>query len=174
MHSYALALLLLFASASPQPKPLNGYAEIAVESVAVAKACEFSPEQSDLLRKSLVTKLRGRKTFVVIDCASREGAEAVKTPPAEKVRRVIVTGTVITFDPGSPTARTLGIGAGATKLRVRFVFKDAASGKEILTFERSGKYSGHFSGENATNDAAFVASATEVVDGALQEIEKNR
>jgi len=173
LHHHALVFFLLFATA-PSPKPLNGYAELVVANVSAEKSCEFSRAQFDLLRKSLVSKLRGKKTYVVIDSASPEGAEAVKTPPAQNVRRVTVDSVVIAFDAGSRAARTFGIGAGATKLRVRFTFKDAANGLQILTLERIGKYSGRFNGEGASNDAAFVASCTEVIDGLVQEIEKNR
>jgi len=173
LHHLALTVLLLLAS-PPAPKPLNGYAEVVVAGVTAQKLCDFSPAQSEHLRKSLVAKLRAKKTGLIIDTATTEGALAVKLPPAANVKRIVIDSLVLSFDAGSHAARTLGIGAGATKLRVRFTFKDAVSGAEVLTLERIGKYSGRFNGGSATNDDAFVASCTEVIDGLVQEIEKNR
>ena len=173
MQHHALALLLLFATA-PSPKPLVGYAELVVSNVSTAKSCEFSTAHSDALRKSLVAKLRNKKTWTVIDTSSPEGAAAIKTAPAHDVKRLVIDSVVVSFDAGSHAARALGIGAGATKLHVRFTLKDAVSGLEVLTLDRIGRYSGRFNGDGASNDAAFVASCSEVVDGLVQEIEKNR
>ena len=164
--------LLLAGAAVPPPKPLNGYAELVVEAVTIGKGCDFSRVQSDILRKSLLARLRGRKIFIVVDCASAD--EMTKNPPSVSARRARLTAVVISFDAGSHTARAMGIGAGATKLRVRFTLTDAASGKEILAFERAGKFSGRFGGDGATNERAFSSTAAEVVDGVIQEIEKNR
>lgn len=173
MHHLALTVLLLLAS-PPAPKPLSGYAEVVVAGVTAQKSCEFSPAQSEHLRKSLVAKLRAKKTALVIDSTTAEGAIAAKLPPAANVKRLVIDSVVLAFDAGSHAARAMGIGAGATKLRVRFTFKDAVSGTEVLRLERIGKYSGRFNGGSATNDDAFVASCTEVIDGLVQEIDKNR
>jgi len=167
--SHALALLLLLLGrASAPPKPLAGYNEVVVERFSVEKNCEFS--QSDALQKTVVARLRGRKIVTVIDKLDAEGEELAKAPPAEGTKRMIVTATVLEFARGSRTARSIGIGAGATKLRVRFTIKDALTGTELFTTERLGRYS--YGG--GTNEAGFSAVACEVVDGLIADIEKNR
>ena len=169
--SHALALLLLLLGRAPAPpKPLAGYNEAVVERFAVEKDCELSPLQSDAVQKTVVTRLRARKIVAVIDTLDAGGEELAKTPPAEGVKRMTVTATVLEFAHGSRTARSIGIGAGATKLRVRFTIKDALTGTELFTTERLGRYSRG----DGTNEAGFSAVACEVVDGLIAEIEKNR
>jgi hypothetical protein len=169
--SYALALLLLFLGRAPAPpKPLAGYNEAVVERFGVDKECELSATQSNAVQKTVVARLRARKIVAVIDRLEAEGEELAKAPPADGVRRMTVTATVLEFARGSRTARSIGIGAGATKLRVRFTIKDALTGAELFTTERLGRYS--YGG--GTNEAGFSAVACEVVDGLIAEIEKNR
>lgn len=168
-HTLALLLFLLGRAAAP-PKPLAGYNEVVVERFAVIKGCGIAPLQSDAVQQTMVSRLRARKMVAVIDRLDADGDELAKTPPADGVRRMTVTATVIEFARGSPTARSMGIGAGATKLRVRFTFKDSVTGAELFTTERLGRYS--YGG--GTNEAGFSAVACEVVDGLIAEIEKNR
>jgi hypothetical protein len=167
-------VLLLFLGRAAAPKPLAGYNEAVVERFAVEKSCELSPIQSEAVQRTVVTRLRARKLVAVIDRLAAEGEELAKAPPADGVKRMTVTGTVIEFARGSRTARSIGIGAGATKLRIRFTFKDAATGAELFTTERLGRYSGRFNADGGTNEAGFNAAACEVVDGLIAEMEKNR
>jgi len=169
-HALALLLLLLGRATAAPPKPLAGYNEAVVERFAVEKTCELSAVQSDAVQKTVVTRLRARKIVAVIDRLDADGEELAKTPPAQGVKRMTVTATVLEFARGSRTARSIGIGAGATKLRVRFTIKDARTGAELVTTERLARYS--YGG--GTNEAGFSAVACEVVDGLIAEIEKNR
>jgi len=172
--SQALALLLLLLGrATAPPKPLAGYNEAVIERFAVERDC-LSSIQIDAVQKTVVSRLRARKLVVVIDRLDADGDELAKTPPAGGVKRMTVTATVIEFARGSRTARSIGIGAGATKLRVRFTIKDAVTGAELFTTERLGRYSGRFNADGGTNEAGFSAVACEVVDGLIADIEKNR
>jgi hypothetical protein len=172
--SHALSFLLFLLGHAAGPKPLAGYAEVVVERVSVEKRCDFSPMQSDAVQRTVVSRLRARKLVAVIDRCAADGEEAAKAPPADGVKRMTVTGLVVEFTRGSRTARSIGIGAGATKLRVRFTFKDAVTGAELFTTERLGRYSGRFIADGGTNEAGFNAAACEVVDGLIADIEKNR
>lgn len=172
--THALALLLLLLGRAAGPKPLAGYNEAVIERFAVDKSCELSSLQSDAVQKAAVTRLRAKKIVAVIDRLDAGGEELAKTPPAGGVKRMTVTATVLEFARGSRTARSIGIGAGATKLRVRFTIKDAVTGAELFTTERLGRYSGRFNADGGTNEAGFSAVACEVVDGLIAEIEKNR
>lgn len=172
-HAFALAFLLLLAAA-PAPKPLAGYSELVVEAVVVEKTCTLSPAEGEYLQKSIVGRLRAHKLASVIDAMSPEGAAAAKLPIAAEVHRLLVTATVLEFSRGSRAARALGMGAGATRLRVRFAFKDPASGKEVFLIERIGRYTGRFTGDGGTSETAFSASVLEVADALVEFIEKNR
>ena len=166
---HALALLLFLGHAAAA-KPLAGYNEVVVERFAVEKSCDLTSVQSDAVQKTAVVRLRARKLADVIDRLDPDGEELAKMPPADGVKRMIVTATVLEFVRGNRAARSIGIGAGATKLRVRFTIKDATSGAEILTTERVARYS--YGG--GTNEAGFSAVTSEVVDGLIAEIERNR
>jgi hypothetical protein len=168
--SHALALLLFLLGRTAAPKPLAGYNEVVIERFTVEKSCDFSAAQSDAVQQTFVSRLRAKKIVAVIDRLDADGDELAKTPPAGGVKRMTVTATVLEFARGSRTARSIGIGAGATKLRVRITIKDAVTGAELFTTERLGRY-GH---GDATNEAGFSAVACEVVDGLIGEIEKNR
>ena len=172
-HALALLLLLLGRATAP-PKPLAGYDEAVIERFAVGKDCGLSSIQSDAVQKTVVSRLRARKIVAVIDRLDADGDELAKAPPAGGVKRMTVTATVIEFARGSRTARSIGIGAGATKLRVRFTIKDAVTGAELFTTERLGRYSGRFNADGGTNEAGFSAVACDVVDGLIADIEKNR
>ncbi|HEV2720955.1 MAG TPA: DUF4410 domain-containing protein [Thermoanaerobaculia bacterium] len=169
-HALALLLLLLGRAASAPPKPLAGYDEVVVDRFSIEKDCDFSMLQSDAVQQAAVVRLRAKKIVAVIDRLDADGAEAAKAPPADGVKRMTVTATVVEFARGSRTARSIGIGAGATKLRVRFTIKDAVTGAELFTTEHLGRYS--YGG--GTNEAGFSAVACEVVDGLIADIERNR
>jgi len=168
--SHALALLLFLLGRTAAPKPLAGYNEVVIERFAVEKSCDFSQIQSDAVQQAFVSRLRAKKMVAVIDRLDAGGDELAKAPPAEGVKRMTVTATVLEFARGSRTARSIGIGAGATKLRVRFTIKDAVTGAELFTTERLGRYGRG----DATNEAGFSAVACEVIDGLIADIEKNR
>jgi hypothetical protein len=168
--SHALALLLFLLGRASAPKPLAGYNEAVIERFAVEKTCDFSPTQSDAVQQTFVAHLRAKKLMAVIDRLAPDGEELAKAPPAGGMKRMTVTATVLEFARGSRTARSIGIGAGATKLRIRITFKDAISGAELWTTERLARYS--YGG--GTNEAGFSAVACEVIDGLIAEIEKNR
>ena len=170
IHALALMLLLSGREAAAPPKPLAGYNEVVVERFAVEKSCELSPLQSDAVQQTAVARLRAKKIVAVIDRLDADSAELASAPPADGVRRMTVTATVVEFARGSRTARSIGIGAGATKLRIRFTIKDALTGAELFTTERLGRYS--YGG--GTNEAGFSAVACEVVDGLIADIERNR
>jgi hypothetical protein len=171
---HALSLLLFLLGRNSGPKPLAGYGEAVVERFTVEKQCELSRVDSDAVQKQFVARLRAKKLLAVIDRMTADGEELVKVPPADGVKRMTVSATVVEFTRGNRAARSIGIGAGAMMLRVRFTVKDAVTGAEILACERLGRYSGRFIADGGTKEAGFSAVVTEVVDGLIAEIEKNR
>lgn len=172
--SHTLSLLLFLFAHVAGPKPLAGYSEAVVERFSLEKHCELAPIQSNTVQQRFVSRLRARKLVAVIDRATADGDELAKTPPPDGVKRMTLSATIVEFVPGNRAARTIGIGAGAMKLRIRITIKDAVTGAEILSCERLARYSGRFTADGGTNEAGFSAVVTEVVDGLIAEIEKNR
>src|SRR6185436_2628987 len=96
------------------------------------------------LQKSTIANLLKKKVFEqVVDAAEMASTEAAKPAEGQKLTLAL---TVIKFDKGNRAARYMvGFGAGATKIKVRFVFTDAASGKEVFRTDREGKFFGTIS-----------------------------
>lgn len=169
------ALLLLTESSFAQSKSgkaLTGYQIIVVEKATVEdnpKTKEFPGGHEVVMQKSIVANLLEKKTFdKVID-----GAEA--SAPTTDGKALTLSTQVIEFDKGSRAARwAVGFGAGATKVKVRFVLKDAANGQELLKTERQGKFYGTFSFVGGSKEHAVSEAAGDVVDGLIKEINKNR
>ncbi len=108
--------------------------------------------------------------------AVTDSASAVATPPSKGTgKRVSVATTILIFDKGSRAARYLGgMGAGQTRLKARFVFKDAETGAEVLRFDREGTFKGMFSAFGGSADAASAGVANGLVKGAVQEMARHR
>lgn len=183
---------------------LSGYHVLAIEPFTVDKnpATENFPAGLEkVMRSTALRKVREKKLFEsVIDGADlaakppevpaditassepvAEGApaagEAPATPeaPAAEKRTVILSGTVIQFDKGSQAARFwVGMGAGASKVRVRFVMRDAATGAEVMRFDLEGKFYGMWSAFAGSDDEAMIKAATSVVKNLVKTLEQNR
>jgi Domain of unknown function (DUF4410) len=106
------------------------------------------------------------------------GAAAEAPKPAASAgneRRLILSGTVLIFDKGSRAARYwVGFGAGQAKMKVRFTFRDAQTGTEVMRFDQQGTFKGAFSAFGGGQDEALVKAASGVVKGLISEIIKNR
>jgi hypothetical protein len=167
-------------------------------------ATEDFPKGLDVVMQGrAVAKLRERKLFeTVIDGAeapaasgAAENKEAVKepgnpektepkagepsgqkdaaTPSAE--RRLVLSSTVVFYDKGSRAARYFGgFGAGQSKVKVRFVLKDAQTNAEVLSFEKQGTFKGMFSAFGGSQEEAFTKAASGVVKALVEELIKNR
>ena len=98
----------------------------------------------------------------------------MRKSPADKSKpKLILSGTVTEFDPGSQAERYLvGFGAGAAKLKMHFVFQDADTGKEILSTDHQHKYwIGAFGG---SKNAATHRTAEGMVKSIVDDIKHNR
>jgi hypothetical protein len=82
---------------------------------------------------------------------------------------------IVGFNKGNRAARYIvGFGAGATKIKVRLVFRDAESQQELLSVDREGKFSGMFTLVGGSGTQAMSDVANDVIDGLIKEINKNR
>jgi len=167
----SVALTAGIAASPIADKPLAGYTVLVVENLAVDKTDktkDFDDLWAPLLHKGMLRQLEKKKAFAEI-------IDGTATPPAAGEKRLLLTSTVVGYDKGSRAARFMvGMGAGAAKMRIRFVFKDAVTGAELFTTEREGKYAGWLSGTGGTKEEAVVESAGDVVDRLLEDIKKQR
>jgi hypothetical protein len=82
---------------------------------------------------------------------------------------------VIQYKKGSRAKRYLvGFGAGATKVKVRFTFRKAATNEELLRTEREGSFAGVFSFVGGGKAEATEEAVGDVLDGLIKDILKNR
>ena len=126
-----------------------------------------------LLQSSALANLQMKKTFEqVMFAVGNTNPEEAR--PAEG-QKLMMAMTVIQFEKGNRASRYLvGFGAGATKIKVRFVFTDAASGKEMFRTDREGKFYGAISFVGGSKEQAITEAAGDVLDGLIKDVNKNR
>ena len=199
-----LIILCLPSSLAAQTRTtrqLSGYQVLAIESFTVDKnpATENFPAGLEkVMHSTALRKVREKNLFKsVIDAVElrpstpvaqeapapagpvADGAApavpAAAEAPAEQPRAVILSGTVILFDKGSQAARFWGgMGAGASKVKVRFVMRDAATGAEVMRFDQEGKFYGMWSAFGGSDDEALIKASTSVVKNLVKTLEQNR
>jgi Domain of unknown function (DUF4410) len=170
------------AQANEKPsKPLTGYAVISVEKFAVGTLSTqegFPQDFEKVMQKLAVEKLAASKLFenvTDVSEASSAPSSGVPAPTEERGHRIILSATVIGYDPGSRAARNwIGLGAGAAKVKVRFIFRDAQDKKEVLRSDLQGKFTGTWTLTGGATEKATRQSAEKVVDELIKEIHKNR
>ena len=170
------------AQANEKPsKALTGYTVIYVEKFAVGTLSTqegFPQDFEKVMQKLAVEKLTASKLFENVTDVSEASAAASSGAPApaeEPGHRIILSGTVIGYDPGSRAARSwIGLGAGAAKVKVRFIFRHAQSNKEVLRSDLQGKFTGTWTLTGGTTEKVTRQSAEKVVDELMKEIHKNR
>lgn len=173
-------------------KPLASYQVVVVEKFTVEPTdatVGFPRGNEAQVQGEVVDRLREKRLFEqVIDATETEAVEATAkteaapSAPAEAsassapVRQEVrLSGTVILYTKGSRAKRYLvGFGAGAAKLKVRFIFRDAATGQEVFRTERQGKFYGTISFVGGGKGEATSEAAGDVVDGLIKDIKKNR
>ncbi len=155
-------------------KPLDAYSELLVRSIPVAGQIDTFPRgDNHLLQKLLVSRLQAKKIFPsVVDATSASGIEA--GDPPRRPGAVELLGTIVSYREGSRLKRgTAGLlGRGATRLRVQFIFRDAATGKDLfaLTEEGTGA-SGLLAGDN---DANKIQAMNKLIDRLLRDIRQKQ
>jgi len=138
----------------------------------------FPQDFEKVMQKLAVEKLTASKLFEnVIDDSEASAAPSSGIPARaeEPGHRILLSALVIGYDPGSRAARCwIGMGAGAAKVKVRFIFSDAQSNKEVLRSDLEGKFSGTWTLTGGTTEKASRQSTEKVVDELVKEIHKNR
>lgn len=176
------ALRPLPAQAKEKPaRLLTSYTAINVEKFAVGTLSTkegFPPDYEKVMQKLAIEKLIASKLFENVSDVSEASAvpsSGTSATAEEPGHQLILSATVIGYDPGSRTARwVVGMGAGAAKVKVRFVFRDAQSNKEVLRSDLQGKYTGTWNVTGGSDEKANRESAQKVVEELIKEIKKNR
>jgi hypothetical protein len=178
-----VALLVVNAESPalwPAQKPNNsfpGYAVITVEKFAVGTLSTkegFPQDFEGVIQKTAVARLAASRLFEkVIDATEPAAGAANGSSAPEEPGRLILSGTIIGYDPGSQAARAmLCCGAGATKVKVRFIFRDAQTSKEVFRTDQQGKYAGTWAPTGGSADKGTREAAQKLVEGLIKEIQK--
>jgi len=165
-------------------KPLAEYNSIIVKEVALEKnpqLTKFPAGHDTDLQKKIVADLKRKKVFTEIIDGTRQGGELESIATSQTSanpasgKRLTVSTTIIDFYPGNKALRyTVGWGMGATKVKARFVFRDASTGQEILIHTQQGKFLGFITMRSAGKDYSVTEASGDIVDGLIRAINKNR
>jgi Domain of unknown function (DUF4410) len=102
------------------------------------------------------------------------GAEARDSTGADS--RVVLNATILSFSKGNRAARyvTDGLGAGESKLQIRFTLTDAKTRAELMSWTDEGTFKGALSPFGGSANQATSGAANGVVKRLIKQIEKNR
>lgn len=177
------AARLVGASAIGTPsqnrKSLARYSQIIVRSIPVAKSDEttgFQPGDNLLLERMVISRLQAKKLFPQVIDATDTPGDDVRSPvqgdsPHTKLE---LLGTIVAYRPGNHLKRGAAglLGSGTTRLKVQFIFRDAATRKPVFSFVKEGSgASGLLAGDDAQNE---LQAMTRVVNALLDNIQRNR
>jgi hypothetical protein len=186
----------------PQASPgklFSGYDTIVVEKVTLdknPKLDKFPSGQDSDFQKKIVADMQKKKVFPeVIDgtlqAGNQEAGEKTAGEPnsggqktaeqkpggrsATPGRRLILSTTIIDYAPGNKALRySVGWGMGATKVKARFIFRDAATGQELLEHTQQGKFLGFITKLGTGKSYPVTEASGDIVDGLIREIHKFR
>jgi hypothetical protein len=91
-------------------------------------------------------------------------------------RRVMLSGTILSFTKGNRAARYAsdGFGAGESKLKMRFTLTDPKTGTELMSWTEEGTFKGALSPFGGSANQATTGATNGVVKALIKQIEKNR
>ncbi len=192
-------------AARPRPdKKLAEYNVIVVNAFTIDKSAATSSAPQGLesmIHARAVRELQAKAIFDgVIDAtpaasgnsASPDGRVDLRISPIQPVangapsseprdaassdRRVILSGTILSFTKGNRATRyfTDGFGAGESKLKMRFTLNDAKTGAELMSWTEQGTFKGALTPFGGSANQATAGATNGVVKGLLKQIEKNR
>ena len=153
--------------AQPSYKPLSAYSTLVISGISVnggQQTAALPGGEDILLEKLLVERLRRQTSF-----SSVVDANVVPKYPRPPItvsgKPILLSGEITQFEAGPGSASNT-----PAKMHVRFVFRDATTGREIFTSEDDGEVRG------AASDPAGAETETllRVADSLVREINHNR
>ena len=170
-----------FAAQSKAGKFLAEYDSIIVEEVRLEKnpnLTKFPAGQDTDLQKKIVADLQKKRVFSEVIDGTRQAGERGTTAAAQAQgsgKRLILSTTIIDFFPGNKALRyTVGWGTGATKVKARFVFRDAATGQDLWVHTQQGRFSGFITLHGTGKDYSVTEASGDVVDNLIGAIKRHR
>jgi hypothetical protein len=180
-------LLLLIALSMGSPvaaqtkasKFLSEYNTIVVEAVTLDKnpaLAKFPAGHDTDLQKKIVADLRKKNVFPeVIDGTKQAGEQEATANSSTGGKRLILSTTIIDYKPGNKALRhTIGWGLGATKVKARFIFRDAATGYELWEHTQQGKFAGFLTVYGSGKNYPVTEASGDIVDALIKQINKYR
>ncbi|MGE0127259.1 MAG: DUF4410 domain-containing protein [Blastocatellales bacterium] len=180
-------LLLLIALSAVSPvtaqtktgKLLSEYNAIVVEAITLDKnpaLAKFPAGHDTDLQKKIVADLRKKNVFPeVIDGTRQAGEQEPSANGSNSGKRLILSTTIIDFNPGNKALRyTVGWGLGATKVKARFIFRDAATGQELWVHTQQGKFAGFLTLHGTGKNYPVTEASGDIVDALIKQINKHR
>jgi len=153
--------------AQPSYKPLSAYSTLVISGISVnggQQTAALPGGEDILLEKLLVERLRRQTSF-----SSVVDANVVPKYPRPPImvsgKPILLSGEITQFEAGPGSASN-----APAKMHVRFVFRDATTGREIFTSEDDGEVRG------TASDPAGAETETllRVADSLVREINHNR
>jgi len=164
---------------SKTSKLLSEYNTIVVEAVTLDKnpALNKFPAGHDTdFQKKIVADLQKKNVFPeVIDGTKQAGGQEAPADGSTGGKRLILSTTIIDFNPGNKALRhTIGWGLGATKVKARFTFRDAATGHELWIHTQQGKFAGFLTVYGSGKNYPVTEASGDIVDALIKQINKHR
>jgi hypothetical protein len=181
-YAVLICLCCLTSSVKTQTqtgKSLTGYNAIVVEAVTLdknPKLAKFPAGHDTDFQKKIVADLQRKNVFAeVVDGTMQAGGQEPGAKIPAGARRLILSTTIVDFNPGNKALRyTVGMGLGATRVKARFVFRDAATGQEVLMSAQQGRFLGFVTLHGTGKDYPVTEASGDIVDGLIRTINKNR
>lgn len=177
-----VCLCALIPTGRAQTKPgklLSEYTTIVVEAVTLDKnpaLAKFPAGHDTDLQKKIVADLRKKNVFPeIVDGTKQADDEEPKANSSTGGKRLILSTTIIDYKPGNKALRyTVGWGLGATKVKARFIFRDAATGYELWEHTQQGMFAGFITVGGTGKNYPVTEASGDIVDALIKRINKYR
>jgi hypothetical protein len=166
----SILLMVITSALLAAGKELAGYSTIVLQPFTVDPElikAKFPVDYENVLEKTLFAQLLSERVFETVTDASLDPEAAkAKTP-----HTVIASGEVVDYYKGNRAARVIvNYGAGAARMKIVMVFRDAETGREVLRIEHEGSYAGFGNITGGSASKAQTESARKVVEGLMKKI----
>ncbi|MCI0336476.1 MAG: DUF4410 domain-containing protein [Acidobacteria bacterium] len=158
---------------------MAGYSVIIIEKPVVAQTTATAgfPERYDTaLQLKIIDELRQQPFFTYVIDGTKKGADGLGITLPADARRLVLSSTIIGFDRGSRNTRiAIGLGFGSAKVKVKFVFRDADNDlDELIILTQEGRFGNFTEVFDPDKNVTVTGASSEVVDGLVRVIKKNR
>lgn len=156
-------------------KSLKDYSKVVVKKFKVEKSKEtadFPGGDEEVMQKLIIGRLRQQTSFrKVIDGSEQPSAEDGSSPDSSG--EVTLSGVILEYsNKGRIRRDVIGFTGGGTKIRIRFVFRDAHTGEEVFSTELAANGSPSLLGASA--DETGSQAIFHIASLLIKDTNKNR